>query len=274
MWQRVIWLFLLFLLGRHLCFPASPRYIELADSADFYIANENWNKAEEKIIEALRLEPANFTNSLLLANLGLVQAGKGEFKKSIESLTLGLNIAPSSTVLLNNRAHTYLLIDSVASAKKDLDKSLEIDSIQEWPLQTRGFIYLQENNIPKALELFESLKENFPANKSVFTGLATIAELQENFNEAAGYYKKVLELNPGDDDSRAAYILMLINTDKYSEARSEIREALSVNPENPIFYLLRGYLHNLNFRMDEAQADKKIALSKGIDKTMADRFIP
>ena len=255
-------------------FPENSRYIELADSADYFIAHEYWDKAEEKIIQALRLEPANFSNSLLLANLGLIQAQKGEYVKSLESLNLGLNIAPSSTILLNNRAHTFLVLDSVSAAIADLDKSLGIDSIQEWPLQTRAYLYLQNNQPDLATELFNKLKENFPGNSSAYNGLAAIAETEGDFNRAKENYLEALNRNPDDSEAKEAYIFLLIKTEQYSEARVEIRKALEIDPENPMLYLLRGYLHRLNFRPDEALADKKIAISKGADLQYADKFIP
>ena len=274
LWQRFIILFIAFILGKTICFPNSERYIELADSADFFIQRENWDKAEATILEALRLEPANFSNSMLLANLGLVQTHKGEYNKAIESLTLGLNIAPSSTVLLNNRAHTYILSDNLVEAIKDLDKTLEIDSIQEWPLVTRAFLYLDERKIPEAKNIFFTIKEKFPGNSSVYVGLATIAEKEGNIEEAKSYYREALLRRQDDEEAREAYIYLLIKSNEYSLARAEIRSALNINPENPMFYLLRGYLHRLNYRNDEAQADKKIAISKGIDASVASSFIP
>lgn len=273
-WARFVWLFILFILGRHLCFPQSARYIELADSADFYLARENWDKAEQKILEALRLEPANFTNSLLLSNLGLAQANKGEYKKAIESLSLGLNISPNSTVILNNRAHTWIQLDSLNAAKADLDKSLQIDSTQEWTLQTRAFLYLQEKDINNASILFKKLSANFPGNSSALAGLAAVSEFNGKDKEAIEFYKEALRLKPEDEEAREAYIFLLIKTDNFSNARTEIREALEINPENPMFYLLRGYLHRLNYRLDEAQADKKIAIAKGLQPSYVSSFIP
>lgn len=274
MWSRIIWLFILFVFGRHLCFPSSPRYLELADSADYFIAHENWVKAEDKIIEALRLEPANFTNSLLLSNLGLVQANKGEYQKAIQSLSLGLNIAPSSTILLNNRAHTYLMMDSVGLAIRDLDKSLEIDSIQGWTLKTRGYIYLQDKDLDNAYKVFMKLKKEFADNTSVYSGMAAIEEIKGNYDRAKKLYKEAIDLSPEDEETREAYVMLLINTNEYSEARSIIRKGIEINPENPMFYLLRGYLHRLNYRLAEAQADKKTAINKGIDPAYASTFIP
>lgn len=274
MWTRIAWLLFLLILGRHICFPSSPRYLELADSADFFMARENWVRAEEKIIEALRLEPANFTNSLLLSNLGLVQAHKGEYEKAIQSLSLGLNLAPNSSVILNNRAHAYLLMDSIEAATKDLDKSLGIDSIQEWTLQTRAFLYLQQQNIPRASTLFYKLRKEFGENSSVLAGLAAIEEQEGNPEKARKYYDEALKLNPEDEEAREAFIFLLIKSNDYSGARSLIKEGLNLNPENPMLYLLRGYLHRLNYRLDEALADKKIAISKGLDPGYVSEFIP
>lgn len=274
MWQRIAWLLIMLILGKHICFPSSPRYLELADSADFFIAHENWPRAEDKIIEALRLEPANFTNSLLLANLGLVQASQGKYDSALNSLSLGLNLAPSSTVLLNNRAHTFLMIDSISSAIRDIDKSLQIDSIQEWPLQTRAFLYLKEGCLENAYSIFIKLKKEFPKNASAFSGIAVIEDHKGNFKEAKENYIRALDLNPEDDETRVAFIFMVIKNNEYSDARALIREALSLNPENPMFYLLRGYLHRLNYRMEEALADKKIAISKGLDPKYVADFIP
>lgn len=274
MWSRVIWLFIFFILGKHLCFPSSPRYLELADSADFFIQHERWDRAEEKIIEALRLEPANFSNSLLLSNLGLIQTQLQQYGKALESLSMGLNIAPSSTVLLNNRAHVYLLLDSIPAAVADLDKSLAIDSIQEWTLQTRAFLYLNENNIKMARKTFEYMQSSFPKNASVYSGLAAVEEFEGNTDLAKDHYLKALSLNPDDEETREAFIFLLIKSNDYSQARSIIRESIGKFPDNPMFYLLRGYLHRLNYRTHEAQADKKLAISKGIDSEYASYFIP
>lgn len=274
MWQRIIWLFIMLLLGHHYGIPSSPRYLELADSADFFIAHENWNKAEKTIVEALKLEPANFSNSMLLANLGIVQSQKGEFAKALNSLSLGLSLAPSSTVLLNNRAHTYLMMDSIDNAVKDLDKSLGIDSLQEWTLQTRAYLYLQNKKIDQAEKLLNYLMKNFPGNSSVFSGLAALSQYKGDFDHAKENYLKALKVNGDDDEAREALILLLIDTNDYTGARQQIRQGLERNPENPMFYLLRGYLHRLNYRSEEAKADKKLAISKGLDASYVSSFIP
>lgn len=252
----------------------SKRYLELVDSADYYISKELWNMAEKKLTEALRLEPANISNSLLLSNLGVVQYQKGEYKKAVESYTLGLGLTPSSTVLLNNRAKAYLSLNSVHDAMKDIDKSLSIDSIQEWPLQMRGYIYLYDNDTANAEKLFKYLHTKFPKNALSYSGLADLEERKGNKEEALKLYDQSLKLDPEDQEVLISKIYLMIDTRKYSEARSDLREAINKFPEEPMFYLLRGYLHRLNYRNEEAQADKKTAIDKGLDPSYVNQFIP
>ena len=256
------------------CFGNSERYLELADSADFYIARENWDKAEAKIIEALRLEPANFTNSLLLSNLGTVQTAKGEYEKALQSYELALSIAPSSAISYNNRARTLILMDRLSEALNDLTQSLTIDPEQEWPLQTKGFLLLGENKNDSARIVFESLRNLFPENFLAHTGLATIAQREGDDKIALDEYDKALKLNPEDIETNASKIMLLIELEKFSEARTLINKNLSYHPNEAIFYLLRGYLHKLNFRPDEADADRKIAIDKGLDPAYVETFIP
>lgn len=255
-------------------FATSTRYLELADSADYYISKENWEKAEAKILEALRLEPANFTNSLLLSNLGTVQTAKGEYEKALQSFELALAIAPSSVVAYNNRARTFLFLEKFDKALDDLNQSLSLDPNQEWPLQTKGFILLGLNDIDNAEITFEILESKFPENYLAHTGLAAVNQRKENFDQALIEYNKALSIFPEDIETSSSKIFLLIEMKNFSEARSEINKNLSRHPEEPIFYLLRGYLHRLNYRLDEAEADRKIAIDKGIDPEYIENFIP
>lgn len=253
-------------------FATSPQYIALADSADNYIKAENWDMAEKTILSALRLEPGNFSNSLLLSNLGVIQTRRGCPEDALESFRLALSIAPSSSVAYSNRARTYLQLGRYDDALADINSTLSIDSVQEWPLQMRGFLLL--NNDPqKAKEDFSLLSKLYPNNPLAKTGLAAVAEKEGNYEEAIKLYDAAIALND-DPDVRFSRILLKINNDKYSDASEDISESLALYPNEGQLYLLRGYLHKLNYRYEEASIDKKIALDKGADKQLVEQFIP
>lgn len=255
-------------------YATSPQYLALVDSADNYIKKERWTEAEHTIISALRLEPANYTNSMLFSNLGVVRTEQGKYKDALEAFGLGLSIAPHSTAILNNRARTLMLMGDYSLAMDDLSQSLEMDSIQEWPLQMRGLLRINANDTAGAKRDFLLLAKKFHKNARAFSGLAKIAEWEGNNNDAIKYYDEAIIINNDDPETRYARILLKIKTDKYSEAAQDIREGIDRFPNDPHFYLWRGYLHKLNYRNEEAEADKKIALNKGADPQFVEQFIP
>lgn len=270
--QKLILIIILFCGFSEIALASSPRYIALADSADNYIKAENWEQAEKTILTALRLEPGNFSNSLLLSNLGVVQTQQGHMDDALESFRLGLSIAPGSSVLHSNRARTYLHLRRYEDALSDLNKSLEIDSLQEWALQMRGYL-LVNSDLEGAKRDFSRLYKLNPRNTMALTGLAAVAE-KEGFNESAlKYYDDAIRIED-NPDTRFARILLKINMQKYSEASEDISESISLFPQEGELYLIRGYLHKLNFRNEEANIDKKIALDKGADRQTVEKFLP
>lgn len=251
---------------------SSPRYLALADSADNYIKRERWEKAEETILKALRLEPGNFSNSLLLSNLGIVQTNQGKLEEALESFRLGLSISPRSSVIRTNRARTLLQLGRYDEALTDLNETLSIDSIQEWPLQIRGRLLIASDT-DKARRDFEMLQRHYPLNPSAKTGLAAIAEKEGKGEESLRLYSEALRLED-DPDTRFMRILLEINMNRYSDASGDISDAVKAFPENGDFHLLRGLLHRLQYRYEEAKIEKKIALDKGSDRQLVEEILP
>lgn len=248
-------------------------YYNLIDSADNYIKKELWQNAESTLISALREEPANFNNAMVFSNLGIVRTNLGRYDEALEAFGLGLNISPGSTVLLNNRAKTLMITEDFLGALEDLNQSLKIDSIQEWPLSMKGMILINSNNLNDAEVTLKSLIRNFPENARAYFGLGLIEEKNGNFKEAVRYYEKSLSIEE-DEDIYPFLILLMVQDNLYSEAAEIIRKCIGNYPENPIFYLLRGYLSRLNYRYDEAEADRQLAISKGADPQLVDNYLP
>lgn len=252
---------------------SSPKYIALSDSAENYIKKERWADAERTLVEALRLEPANFLNSMLLSNLGVVRTNMGRNEEALEAFSLGLSIAPRSSTIRSNRARTYLAMGDYDHALSDLDKSLDIDSLQPWAMKMRGFLLLRNNDLKLARRDFNFLMEKFPEEAGAFSGLAQIAESEGNYSEALSFFNRALELEE-DPVTRFSRILLKINMQNYSAASEDISEAIKEYPEIADFYLARGFLHKLNYRNEEAEIDKKIAIDKGADPQLVDKFFP
>lgn len=97
---RII-LILLFSFPVALC---AQTYQQLSEKAIEYIEMDSLHKAEELLLQALKLEPKNAKNAMLFSNLGLVQRRMGEYDKALESYSFALNFAPLAVPILLDRA--------------------------------------------------------------------------------------------------------------------------------------------------------------------------
>ena len=72
------------------CFPvalSAQTYQQLSEKAIECIEKDSFHRAEELLLQALKLEPKNAKNALLFSNLGLVQRRLGEYDKATVPLS-------------------------------------------------------------------------------------------------------------------------------------------------------------------------------------------
>ena len=117
-------------------------YTDYIDSSFIYIEAGNLTKAENALLKALRTEPANPGNVLLLSNLGTIQRNLGKLPEALQSYNNALVMSPKSLTLLNNRAALWAEMDSLQRAKDDYSSILFIDEKNEESLYRRGLIFL------------------------------------------------------------------------------------------------------------------------------------
>lgn len=248
---------------------SNPKYMEMADSADYYIARTLWPEAKRCTIEALRSDPANFHNSLLLSNLGIINVNLGLLKEAVENFTLGLEIAPNSSTLRANRARALLMLNDYDAADVDLQAILMKNPDDFWALKMHAII-IASSNPQQALNDLKRIPE-----PDVDTSL-TIASLQQQLglNEQADEtYVKLLETSPCDDVYEAVTLFNLL-IENYTQAADYIRDGLKLNDRNGNLYLLRAYLHSKLHENSLAEIDKKMALEIGADSQLFESLFP
>lgn len=242
-------------------------YVERADSADAYIKMERWADAERNLKMALRLEPGNPGNALLLSNLGYVQTKLGLIDQALESYAVSLSIAPRSAVVLSNRALTYIEAGRKEEAMADLNASLAIDSTRAMPLRWRGFLRLSDGDFSGARHDFNALKTVEPNNPAAFDGLAQCMIHDANPAEAITLTEKALQLEKSPDRFFLKALLEMENG-RLPEAAETLRTAIRDYPREGDLYLLRARLHELNYRPEDAAIDKKTARENGADSQL------
>ena len=141
---------------------SADTYYQWVDSADIYIDAGEWEKAEAALQNALRLEPANAQNSLLLSNLGTVQRYCGKYQEALDTYSMALFMTPRSTTLLRNRAALYAEMDSLELACADYSHLIILDDSDEDALYNRALIYMQQGDTTACRKDLEYMLRNNP----------------------------------------------------------------------------------------------------------------
>ncbi|MDE6408789.1 MAG: tetratricopeptide repeat protein, partial [Muribaculaceae bacterium] len=237
---------------------------ELVDSADYYSAHKRWEDAERATVNALRLKPANKTNWLLWSNLAEIRNNLHDTEGALTAYNVGLSLQPNSEKMLTGRAALFLQEKRFEDAISDLDHLLENDSTLEWPRMIRGMLMLDQGHTEKAEKDFIMLKRLYPENPQSYNGLATIKARNGDYEEAVKLYNSSLALSP-DENIYFYKVLLLADHGKLPEASESLREAMKTYPRNGNLFLLRAYIHKLNFQNDEAEIALKLAKEYGAD---------
>ena len=191
---RII-LILLFSFPVALC---AQTYQQLSEKAIEYIEMDSLHKAEELLLQALKLEPKNAKNAMLFSNLGLVQRRMGEYDKALESYSFALNFAPLAVPILLDRAAINLEMGNTDRAYTDYCLVLDEDKQNKEALLMRAYIYVLRRDYPAARIDYNRLLELDPQNYSGRLGLATLEQKEGKFKEALEILNKMIAATPED----------------------------------------------------------------------------
>ena len=278
------------------CYAASPAsagdYISMAARADSLMVAADWEEAASQLTATLRAYPANSSNAMLFSNLGVCNRNLRRFPEALECFQIALVKAPSSTVVLTNRAKTYLLMDEKALALDDLETALKADSTLAEARTMRAMLRLEKGDIRGADDDFRHLLEQSAKNAGaphadrdpsatyleechgiILAGAARTARLQGDSDRAAALYMETLRNQP-DADTAVEALLYFLDTDKdLSETQKLIVEQARRHSRDGRIYLCMAALCKKRYQTSEMEANKKIAKEYGIDSQTIDNFL-
>ena len=108
-------------------------------------------------------------------------------------------------------------------------------------------------NEDEALKYFVRAKDNGVRNPVVFQRMAFIYKGKLNNEQAIKTVQEGLRLNPFNNLLNNDYINMLLDNERYDEAKDVIDKTLKVETKSKLLYYLYGYLHQQNTNMTTAE---------------------
>lgn len=238
-------------------------YINLVGKADSAIAQSNWVEAESSLLKAMKEQPSNPANVLLLSNLAMMQFQQGKDSLALNTINDAHNIAPKSITVLNNKARILKSLGLINEASNCYEQILSIDSTLIEPRYMHGVIALTNKDLTTAFSDFSTLEKMAPTEELTLDGMALYYFHSQNFSKAIPYFNKLIEITPSIDNY-SNKILCHLFCEELSEASSTINDAIKLYPLEGDFYLHRAFLNHLYYRQDDCDADIKKAVGLGV----------
>jgi tetratricopeptide (TPR) repeat protein len=215
-----------------------------------YINKGEYEKAESKFQEVLRINPRN---GMAIYNCGLAYAQQGRYDQALVEFSKYITLDPKNADAYYNRALAYALKGQFDQALADINRTIGTNPNDSQAYYLRGFIHLKKDELDpsrtdyqKASQLDPDFVEQIRREK---TELGQYALIIEGKKEPAR-----------QDREHKRKGKTLAQQGEYAQALSELDQALALNPKDAESYTRRGGIYTLQKQYDKAINDFNQAL--------------
>lgn len=253
---------------------AGQDYQTLVNRAAQQIDASRLDSAAISLQRAMRLDPANENNSVLLLNLGIIQRQLKEYDNAFISFTAALPNNPIPDIVLHNRASLLVELGRFDEAMDDYNALINDfpDDVEAY--YRRGVLFLEENNRAKAEADFRKAEEIDQNNMYTKLSKALLFKLDGKWELAEMVYTDLINSETNSDPSfymnRAE---CYINSGKTLLASADLRSVELSQTDNPYYYFLRGRVRLDQFDKSASKADFNKAKSMGYDESIVDEWL-
>lgn len=240
-------------------------YFILTGQADKAIADEDYEAAAARLIEAMSMRPDAPENVMLLSNLGMVYSYLDRDSLAAATLSRALEKAPAMRTVLANRAHVYLKMGRDLDARHDLDRLIVLDSLNMEGRYLRSLLALAANDDSIAAADIAVIESKDPQGLATAISKSALLTKQGRSAEALPYLRRLATLDPRPDHY-AVLAETLLAQGLLSEAGETLKTAMDKYPDDAELYYCRAKLHRDLYELDRARADARRAHQLGIPR--------
>ena len=248
-------------------FSKDDDYLKLVDQAEKAIAKDNYPEAIKFLTEALKAEPDNSGNVMLVSNLGMLYYYTGADSLAILNLSVAHEMAPESITILSNRGKVYLETGQLRNAMDDFESIIQLDSLNVNALLNKSVILLTAGEIDTAASILDKVATLTDVSKSIecSAAMAWLASLHGDDQEALKHYSSLINLQPSAS-LYASRAISHVALEHYIEASEDISAGMDLDDQCPDLYLARAYLNKKTYRNDDSLSDAQKAIDLGADR--------
>lgn len=244
---------------------SAQTYTEWVEKSMTYIEQKDFVSAEIALKNALRAEPANPGNPMLLTNLGTIQRTLKKYDEALTSYNSVLAKYPDNITLLQSRANLYCETEQWQNALIDYNHIIAIEPNNYPARESRALLHLQQKDYANALADFEHLTTIKPESIDGWMGKALIAKQQHKWEEAEEIYTTLIYKHRNNPEIYAQRAECYLHLKKLGRTQGDIEKALALNYNNPYIYVLRALLRMKQYDTGAAWEDFQKAHSLGFN---------
>ena len=167
-------------------------------------------------------------------NLGSIYSQLKQFDQAILLFDESIKKFPNCLEAYPNLANVLVLKGRSVTAKKILNKAIELNPKYLRPYSILAGIFVGENNLTKA-EFF--LRRSLEINRkdiNTLVNLACVLKDLGNPEQAERFLKDALKINPNNDFALSNLGAVLNELEKFDEGEQHLRKSLSINSSSPM----------------------------------------
>ena len=245
---------------------SAQNYDELITRSFDYLDADSLPEAEEALREALRIEPGNPGNGMLLLNLGTIQRRQGKLKEAEESYTIGLAFLPNNLTLINSRAQLFAEMEKYPEAINDYTEVIYHEPENEDAYYERALCKLMNQDTLGARLDLEQIDRFNPNSAKSRLGMAYVYKAQQMWREASELYDALIERNPRNASLLRERAEVFYFSNRMGAALDDVNKSIDFAPRDPYSYLLRAQIRYAKGDKEFARRDLNQALELGLNK--------
>lgn len=246
-------------------------YEEMVIKAMEFAKEKDYIGAELAMKAALKEEPANPGNGMLLFNLGTFQRNQGKLEEALISYNAAIAKFPKPTMLLHSRAALYCQMDKLDNALIDYSTIISEDPNDTEAYYRRGLIYLAKNSLLEAENNFDKILKIDPDNLNAKSAVCMLLKRQEKWDEAEIIYSYLLSKNKTNAELYLNRAECYLQMGKLARTQNDLEKAATYGYTDSPLYVLRGQLRLAQYDKLSAKSDFLTAKELG---TAADIINP
>ena len=230
---------------------------------------DNNQRAEQCLKNAMRLEPANPQNGLLFVNLGTIQRRLGKLQDAEISYTCAISLLDENTVAYSTRASLYAEIEQYQKAIDDYSVVISRNPEDEDALYERALCRLMNSDTIGARLDLETIDKFNPKSAKSRLGMAMVYKAMGENAMAVELYDALIKANPKSWSLLRDRAEVYFFSKRLGAAMLDIDKSIQMNGRDPLSYFLRAKIRWAKGDREYARRDLNRAIELGLPQSAA-----